>query len=137
MKTLPYIAMALLLVGCSYVHPIGQVGALRFTKVQVGSLTAPAQTLIVVENTNNGHVEVTQPIGGNGILSAAVLAAGGIGSSLAIADGIDSDQNIRITGITDDAPAPPIVTPPVTPPPVVPPPHHHPPGWNKPKHKWD
>lgn len=93
-----YIALltGLILTGCSYTKPIGKVGSgtnqLKFYKVQLGSLSAPAQTLLVMEDAS-GKLSAYEPQAGNGVVPAVPQAAAvaylghAIGGGLADADG--------------------------------------------------
>lgn len=139
MKIILLILALVALVGCSYTRSIGTVGSKRFTKVQLGSLTAPGQTLLVIEDTNTHEVIITQPMGGNGMVPSLVQAGGIAGAAAALGNSLDRDHGDRTVvrtdvsnqiEVTDEAPAPPIV-PPVKPPK---PPKNRPPD-NRPPHK--
>lgn len=134
-----------LITGCSYVRPIGMVGSKRFTKVQLGSLSAPGQTLLVIEDTNTHEVIITQPMGGNGVVPSLIQAGGIVGGAAALGNALDRNNGDRTTvvnnagdtsvstdvdntvKIEDDPPAPPFS--PSKPPKTRPPD-------NRPPRKW-
>ena len=119
------LALALLLTGCSYTRHIGTVGTKRFTKVQLGSLTAPGQTLIVIEDTNTHEVTIMAPMGGNGVVPSLLTAGGIAGGAVALGSALESDnRNTTTINIADDPPSP-LIPPNNRPPANRPPPK----GW--------
>lgn len=127
------IVIALALTGCSYTREIGVVGTKRFTKVQLGSLTAPGQTLIVVEDTQTHSITLLTPMGGNGVVPAFLQAGGIVGAGFAFGSALgESDTTIHNT-VVDKPPAPPRYPPqrPRDRPPINRPPlHKQGRGWN-------
>jgi hypothetical protein len=115
------LCLLLFLTGCSYTRTIGEVGSKRFIKVQLGSLTAPGQTLLVIEDVKNGEITFMTPMAGNGVVPALLQAGGIAGGAVALGNVLEADRT-TVT-ITDDPPAPP-VNPPKTRPPANRPPQH-------------
>lgn len=94
--------LPLLLCSClSYTRPIGSLGCgenkLTFHKVQLGSMTAPGQTVLVVEDAS-GKLTIGTPLGGNGILPGVPQAAGlaALGAGIAAARPHDTDVNSSV-----------------------------------------
>lgn len=116
--------LLVLLTGCSYVNTIGLVGSKRFVKVQLGSLTAPGQTLLVIEDVNTHEITMMTPVAGNGVVPSLLTAGGIAGGAVALGNSFrrestiynNSQSSARV--IEDDPPSPPMPTrPPVNRPP--------------------
>lgn len=126
------LTLTLSLTACSYTRHIGTVGSKRFTKVQLGSLTAPGQTLLVVEDTSTHEITLMTPMAGNGVVPGLLQAGGIVGGAIALGNIVDSDSDSSSTtiNIADDPPAPPMGVPPKP----QRPPKNRPPS-NRPPHK--
>ncbi len=119
-----YALILLFLCGCSYTYPIGTIGNKKLTKVNLGSLFGPGQTMIAVEDTNTHEVTFMAPIGGNGILPSAVVAGALVGGAALISRGDYGDtvsvnnsggspvvNSAPVINIPDPPPAPPLPAP--------------------------
>ncbi len=87
--------LLLLLCGCSYTYQIpGAIGSKRFYKVTSGGIFVPAQSVIVVHDTNTHEITFMSPAQGNGALPALTAAGGIVAGSYVLGSTLKPDKTI-------------------------------------------
>jgi len=82
---------SLLLVGCSGVRQIGQVGNVTYYRINVRGFSGPNITTLVSEN-ENGVVHIETAAAGGGIGHTIISSAGGVGASAAFGLSLRPDR---------------------------------------------